>query len=123
MPALTDRNAELSLRVVQDGGGAEPLVLILDGAEEDSLPEAPPVESVTATTHVQFHATTTTAVGTSALVTGALEMLVRADDTWRLSVSRKGAGTLVRTGDGSERVADVWRQLHTDLGLDPSPAH
>ena len=122
MPALMDPNAELHLRVVRDGEAAEP-VLLLEAAEEDLLPEAPPVAPVTAMTHVQFHATMTTVAGTSALVTGALEMLIRADDTWRLSVSRKGAGTLVRTGDGSECIADVWRQLHTDLGLDLSPDH
>ena len=121
MPALMDRNAELHLRVVRDGEAAEPLVCLVEGAEEDLLSEAPPVEPVTAMTHVQFHATMTTAAGTSTLVTGALEMLIRADDTWRLSVSRKGAGTLVRTGDGSDRIADVWRQLHTDL--DSSPEH
>ena len=119
MPARTDRNAELHLRVVRDGEAAEPLVRLVDGVEEDLLPEASPVAPVTAMTHVQFHATMTTAAGTSTLVTGALAMLIRADDTWQLSVSCKGAGTLVRTGDGSERVADIWRQLHTDLGLDP----
>jgi len=123
MPARTDRNAELYLRVVREEEPAEPLLLLVAGAEEDSLPDASPVVPATAMTHVQFHATMTTAAGTSALVTGALEMLVRADNTWQLSVSRKGAATLVRTGDGNERIADIWRQLHTDLGLDPSPAH
>lgn len=119
MPALMDRNPALHLSVVSEAGSAEALTLMPGGAAEDA-PPAPAPAPVTGRSRVQFQATMEGPGGRSGLVTGRLEMLVRDDDSWELTMARKGAAALTRRGSGDERLVDVLRQMRIDCGLDPA---